>query len=184
LIIAGVIIAAVPAGAQDPGRRIRLRDVERATAGRAYKAATAPNSRTDSPKVKIRRDGRVSIANISGDIVVTAGSGDEVSIDAVKRTRGDRSELANVEILVEERAGRVDVRVEHGARERGRRSDSVSVDFTVTCRPRRPRRHSVSGSLKVTGSARGGPRRDRQRRRRPPTRRISSTPRASRATSR
>ena len=153
LIIAGVALAAVPAGAQDPGRRIGLRDVERATAGRAYQGRNgAEQSDRFSRKVKIGRDGRVSIANISGDIVVTAGSGDEVSIDAVKRTRGDRSELANIEIIVEERAGRVDVRVEHGSRERGRRGDSASVDFTVTLPASASLDvHSVSGSLKVTG---------------------------------
>jgi DUF4097 and DUF4098 domain-containing protein YvlB len=106
-----------------------------------------------SRKVRLSRDGRVSIANISGDIVVTAGSADEVSIEAVKRTRGDRSELANVEIIVEERGGRVDVRAEHDrVRDRGRRGDSVSVDFMVTLPATAALDvHSVSGSVKVTG---------------------------------
>ena len=33
-----------------------------------------------SRRVKVGRDGRVSVGNIAGDIVVTGGSGDEVSI--------------------------------------------------------------------------------------------------------
>ena len=154
-VIAGVAITAVSAGAQDPARRIVLRDVERAANGRAYQGrnAGAQQSERFSRKVKIGRDGRVSISNISGDIVVTGGSGDEVSIEAVKRTRGDRSELASVEIVVEERAGRVEVRAEHDRmRDRGRRGDSASVDFTVTVPASASLDvHSVSGSLKVTG---------------------------------
>ena len=84
--------------------------------------------------MKIGRDGRFSLSNIAGDIVVTAGSGDEVSIEAVKRTRGDRSELARVQIIVDERGGRVDVQTDHeqNRRDRNGRSDHVSVDYTVT----------------------------------------------------
>ena len=129
------------------------------------RAATPRPEQTErfSRKVRIGRDGRVSIANISGDIVVTGGSGDEVSIEAVKRTRGDRSELAGVEIIVEERAGRVDVRAEHdrSRSSRGRRGDSASVDFTVTVPASASLDvHSVSGSLKVTGVRGSGARRD------------------------
>jgi len=171
-VIAGVAIAAIPVGAQDPGRRIVLRDVvrapdadrpialsdvvERTARPRAYQGRNTGSEQTErfSRKVRVGRDGRVSISNISGDIVVTGGSGDEVSIEAVKRTRGDRSELAGVEIVVEERAGRVDVRAEHerNRSDRGRRGDSLSVDFTVTVPASASLDvHSVSGSLKVTG---------------------------------
>ena len=154
-VIAGVAIAAVPVGAQDADRRIVLRDVVRTATVRAYQGRNAGAEQTErfSRKVRIGRDGRVSISNISGDIVVTGGSGDEVAIEAVKRTRGDRNELASVEIVVEERAGRVDVRAEHDRmRDRGRRGDSTSVDFTVTVPASASLDvHSVSGSVKVTG---------------------------------
>ena len=84
-----------------------------------------------------------------------AGSGDEVSIDAVKRTRGDKSELDRVQIDVDERAGRVDVQTDHGQmerRDRNDRGDHVSVDYTMVV----PASvsvdlHSISGSVKVTG---------------------------------
>jgi DUF4097 and DUF4098 domain-containing protein YvlB len=156
LVIAGVAIAAIPAGAQDPGGVIGLREVVRTATVRAYQGRNAGPEQTErfSRKVRIGRDGRVSISNISGDIVVTGGSGDEVSIEAVKHTRGDRNELAGVEIIVEERAGRVDVRAEHDRyrSNRGRRGDSASVDFTVTVPSSASLDvHSVSGSLKVTG---------------------------------
>src|SRR5439155_9126945 len=60
-----------------------------------------------SRRVKVGRDGRVSVGNIAGDIVVTGGSGDEVSIEATKRTRGRKSELGSGQSHVDERAGRV-----------------------------------------------------------------------------
>ena len=155
-VIAGVALAAAPVGAQEPDPGIALREVVRAATVRAYQGRNAGPEQTErfSRKVKIGRDGRVSVSNISGDIVVTAGSGDEVSIEAVKRTRGDRSELAGVEIVVDERAGRVDVHAEHDRyrSDRGRRGDSASVDFTVTVPASASVDvHSISGSVKVTG---------------------------------
>jgi DUF4097 and DUF4098 domain-containing protein YvlB len=163
-VIAGLALVAVPALAQDDTRRIVVRDVTRevvrevmgAVKPGAYQGRNNGPEQTErfSRKVKIGRDGRFSLNNISGEIVVSAGSGDEVSIEAVKRTRGDRSELANVQIMVDDRAGRVDVRTEHeqNRRDRNGRSDHVSVDYTVTV----PASvsvdlHSVSGSVKVTG---------------------------------
>ena len=77
-----------------------------------------------------------------------------MSIEAVKRTRGDKSELARVQIIVDERGGRVDVQTDHeqNRRDRNGRGDHVSVDYTVTV----PASvsvdlHSVSGTIKVTG---------------------------------
>jgi DUF4097 and DUF4098 domain-containing protein YvlB len=156
-VMAGLAVAAaVPAVAQDDGHRIVLRGMVRTLRTGAYQGRNNGPEQTErfSRKVKIGRDGRVSLANIAGDIVVTAGSGDEVSIEAVKRTRGDRSELARVQIIVDERAGRVDVRTEHeqNRTDRNGRSDRVSVDYTVTVPTSASvDLHSVSGSLRVTG---------------------------------
>jgi len=86
--------------------------------------------------------------------VVTGGAGDEVSIEAVKRTRGDRSELAAVRITVDERAGRVEVRTEgeQNRSNRSRRGSQVSVDYTVTVPSSASADlHSVSGSMRVAG---------------------------------
>jgi hypothetical protein len=156
LVIAGLALAAAPAPAQDDVERAVGREAARAATARAYQGRNRGQDQTEriSRKVRIGRDGRVSIANISGDIVVTGGGGDEVSIEAVKRTSGDRSELADVEVVIEERAGRVDIRAEHDRvrSNRGRRGDSASVDFTVTIPATASLdMHSVSGSLKVTG---------------------------------
>jgi len=155
-VIAALALVASPAMAQPDGHRIVLRDLVRTPGAGAYQGRNNGPEQTErfSRKVKIGRDGRFSLSNISGDIVVTAGSGDEVSIEAVKRTRGDRSELANLQITVDDRAGRVDVRSEYepNRTDRNRRGNSVSVDYTVTLPASASADlHSVSGSVKVTG---------------------------------
>jgi DUF4097 and DUF4098 domain-containing protein YvlB len=129
------------------------REIVRGTPAHAYQGRDRGPEQTErfSRKVKIGRDGRVSISNISGDITVTGGGGDEVSIDAVKRTRGDRGQLAQVEIVVEERGGRVDVRTDY-ERFRRSRDSNVSVDFTVTLPATASIDvKSISGTVKVTG---------------------------------
>ena len=99
-----------------------------------------------SRRFKIGAAGRLGLANISGDIVVTAGAGDEVTLEAVKRTRGPRSELASVVIDIDERPGRVEIRTRHTAR-----SDRASVDYTVTVpRDAAVDLSSISGGVRVT----------------------------------
>jgi DUF4097 and DUF4098 domain-containing protein YvlB len=97
-------------------------------------------------KFRIGAGGRFSLSNVSGDIVVTSGSGDEVSIEAVKRTRGSRSELAGVVVEIDDRQGRVDVRTRHTSRR-----DRARVDYTITVpRDATVDLASVSGDVRVT----------------------------------
>jgi DUF4097 and DUF4098 domain-containing protein YvlB len=157
LVIAGLALAATPALAQDHDHVIVIRNVVRTLKPGPYQGRNNGPEQTErfSRKVKIGRDGRFTLSNISGDITVTAGSGDEVAIDAVKRTRGDKSELDRVHIIVDERGGRVDVQTDHGQmerRDRNNRTDHVSVDYTIVV----PASvsvdlHSISGSVKATG---------------------------------
>jgi len=121
-----------------------------------YQGRRGPEqSDTFSRRVRVGREGRVSISNVSGAITVTAASGDEMSIDAVKRTRGDRSELGRVSIVVEEHPGRVDIRTEYG-RDWTSRNNSVSVDYTVVVPTGASLElNSVSGRIRVDGVAGG-----------------------------
>lgn len=148
LIWAGSVAAFTgsPAAQNDFEARAH-RAVAHAVAVDAYQGRGPEQTERFSRRFRLGRDGRVSVSNISGEITVTGGSGDEVSIEAVKRTRGDRSELSTVDINVDERAGRVDVRVDPSGR-----NNRVSVDFTITI-PQSASLdvHSVSGNLKVTG---------------------------------
>ena len=87
-----------------------------------------------SRTIRIGRTGSFELANVSGNVTVTGGSGDEVRIDAVKRARSrDQSAakalLDELRIEVTELPNRVEVRTEHP---RGRRNYMGSVDYTVT----------------------------------------------------
>jgi DUF4097 and DUF4098 domain-containing protein YvlB len=145
-VLGGAALFAAQASAQDAAF---VRDTIRRVLPMAYQGRNRGPEQTEhfSRKIKMGRDGRVSIANIAGDIVVTGGSGDEVSIEATKRTRGDKSELERVQINVDEHAGRVDVRTEHTGT-----TDHVAVDYIVAVPASASVEvHSVSGSLRITG---------------------------------
>jgi DUF4097 and DUF4098 domain-containing protein YvlB len=125
-----------------------IREAVRAVT-RSYQGRDRGPEQTDrfSAKYKISRDGRVSIANISGDIAVTGGSGDEVSVEAIKRTRGDRSRLDDVRIGVSNSANRIDIRTEYPRFS----NTNASVDYTVIVPDGvAVELHSVSGAVKVT----------------------------------
>jgi len=141
--LAALATTAVPAAAQET----HLKDVVRI---RTYQGRDRGPEQSDrfTAKYRIGADGRVSIANISGDIVVTGGGGDEVSVDAVKRTRGDKSQLDQVRIEGDSGPGRVEIKTVYPMRS----SSSVSVDFTVVVPAGASLEvHSISGSVKVTG---------------------------------
>ncbi len=152
LLALAAFAAGTPAAAQGHhGDRV-VRDQVRLAAARAYQGRNRGPEQTEriSRRVRIGRDGRFAISNISGDITITGGSGDDVSIEAVKRTRGDRGELARVGIDVDERPGRVEVRTNYD-RNWNNRSVDVSVDYTVTVPSSAAvDAKSVSGTVKVT----------------------------------
>src|SRR5499427_7127231 len=153
--------APVPAGAQsniDEARRAAQRAYRRtlADARELYQGRQGPEqTETFSRRIRLGREGRVSITNIAGSITVTAASGDEMSIDAVKRARGDRSSLGRVNIIVEEHPGRVDIRSDDGRPpfpDRLFRDDNVAVDYTVVVPVGASLEvNSVSGRIKVDG---------------------------------
>src|SRR5207244_4936269 len=120
-------------------------------APRAYQGRNNGPEQTErvSKKIKLGRDGRVSISNVAGDIVITGGSGDEVSIDAVKKTRGSASQLAGVRVEIDDRPGRVDVRTDYTGRND---NIDVSVDYTVAVPTGASvDAKSISGNVSVRG---------------------------------
>ena len=157
LMLSATLSAAETAQDREPRQqRLVAREVAEWVSTHLYQGRSSGPEQTErfSRKIKIGRDGRVSVQNVAGDITVTGGVGDEVSIEAVKRTRGNRSQLAAVSIEVEERAGRVEVRTLHTGR-----YDRVSVDYTITLPSSTGVEvRSISGNVKVTnvqGAVRG-----------------------------
>jgi DUF4097 and DUF4098 domain-containing protein YvlB len=125
LVAVALMASAASASAQEPAPGIGDR-VARALS-RAYQGGSGPEqTERFSRRIKIARDGRFSISNVAGDVLITGGAGDEVSIEAVKRARGSSSNLAGVRIDVDGRPGRVDVRTTRTAW-----NDRVSVDYTI-----------------------------------------------------
>jgi DUF4097 and DUF4098 domain-containing protein YvlB len=105
-----------------------------------------------SRTVRLGRNGTFDLQNVSGDIAVTGGGGDDVRIEAVKRVRHPneaegKALLSEITIDVQERSGRVDVRTEYPRR----RNWAGGVDFTVAVpRDATVNLRSVSGTIKVT----------------------------------
>ena len=100
--------------------------------------------------VAIGESGEFNLSNISGDIVVRGGGGREATIQITKRLGrgGDAADLDLVEVEIEERGDRVDVRTSYP---RNRRNIRVSVDFTVTVpRGTQVTVSSVSGDVEVS----------------------------------
>lgn len=155
---AALMLSAAVSAAQDRDARQRIvvPDVTEPASSLLYQGRNDGPQQAErvSRTIKVGRDGRVSVQNVAGDITVTGGSGDKVSIEAVKWTRGDRNQLASVSIDIEERAGRVDVRTTHTGR-----NDRVAVDYTITLPSSTAVEvRSVSGTVKITnveGTVRG-----------------------------
>jgi hypothetical protein len=119
---------------QDERDRARAeRDRARAARDRARAAGrgaeyTEPFTQT----VKLGQKGTVDLIAIAGDVTVTAGGGDDVTIDAVKRVRGGnsndaRARLQDVGIQVDQRPGLLEIRTGLPGR-----NASATVDFKLT----------------------------------------------------
>jgi hypothetical protein len=105
--------------------------------------------------LKLGPKGQLSVGNLAGDITVTAGGSDTVTIEVVKTARGGsdadaQEQLKLVEVEITERAGRGEVRTRYP--ERGRRSTNVSVSYTITAPAGTSvEARSVSGDVRITG---------------------------------
>lgn len=105
-----------------------------------------------SKTFRVGRNGSLDLGNISGDIVIKAGTGDDIVIEATKRAPegadADRN-LNAVTISATERGGHVEVRPVYPERANNIRT---SVDFSVTVPASAAVYvHSISGDTDVSG---------------------------------
>lgn len=139
----------------------------------ARRAAAAPEERTTTTAVAARSEeqnqtqtdhetkvltlgpnGTLELKNISGDIVVTGGSGRETRIEITRRSRGRTDDearlgLQRVTVKVDQQGDRATVATEYPRDER-RTNYSVDVTFTVTAPAGlRVNANSVSGTVRV-----------------------------------
>lgn len=145
-----VVLAQRQAGeaARRAAQRAREAERQRRIESRRGPEYTDRVSRT----LRLGRNGTFDLQNISGDIVITGGGGNEVRIDAVKRVRHPnetqgRAMLQNIDIRIEERNGNVEVRTDYPRRA----NLSGGVDYTVAL-PREANviLRSVSGDMRIS----------------------------------
>ena len=140
--------AAPPAAAQVYPERLpsivrahalQQRDRDRARAGRDQGGDEQTERTTRT--LRIGANGALDLANVSGDIVVSRGSGQDATLEIVKTARAEsaadaRALLGSVQVEVVERGNRAEVHTQYPdsneMRTRGRRNSNVSVAYTVT----------------------------------------------------
>jgi hypothetical protein len=115
---------------------------------------------TVSRTIRIGGSGALILSNLSGDITVTRGSGNDVQIEAVKIARGRdaadaREMLGMMRVDISERSNRVEVNAVYpSSRElsaQQRRQFSVSVVYNITAPAgTRLSAKSLSGDVRVT----------------------------------
>jgi hypothetical protein len=108
-------------------------------------------------KLAIGRSGSLDLANISGDVVIQSGNGDEAVVEVTLRAYGDTLEQAKeqldlIVVDVTKGASRAEVRARYKEHDRrGRRNYSSSADYRVTAPPdTRVTVHSVSGDVQAS----------------------------------
>ena len=163
LLVAGAIVAGPePASAQDspaPERRESARRSAESSAQRSSATSQRQDSREQTERTTrtFRGGQELLLANVSGDIVITRGGGNEIGIEIVKTARGrddaDMKELLQlVDVEVVERNNRVEVRARYPQgdemRRNNRRNFNVSVAYNVTAPAgARVRATSISGTI-------------------------------------
>ncbi len=154
---------AAPAAAQPPVEPIRVvtRAVGSGPAVARYQRGGEEQTDRQTKSFRIGARGDIQITILAGDITITRGSGDDATIEVVKRSRARsadeaRQMLALVHVDVTERNGHIEVRTRYPrgdeSRREGRRNVDVSVDLAITA-PASTRifAHSISGDMKATG---------------------------------
>lgn len=167
ILLTLTLLAAMAAPATAQGHRDKAREARiiiHEGIARAYHESDAAQRQESREQVerttrtlRVGANGELQLANISGDIVVTRGGGNEVSVEIVKTARGRTDEDARellqlVQVEVLERGGRAEVKTHYPPgeemRRNNRRNFNVSVQYNVTAPAGiRLRASSVSGSI-------------------------------------
>ena len=162
LTLCALTVPALPASAQVYPERVR--SVSRTVAEKGYVERYQRGSQHEAvdrsaKTFRLGATGDIDLGNIAGDIVVTRGNGNEVTIEVIKTARARTDEEANealrlVQVSLAERAGRIEGRVEYPHREEVRKRNwrgvNVTVQYVVSA-PERARLilNSISGGVSV-----------------------------------
>lgn len=169
--VAATVIPASVAQADSPGpqtvradavaREVRdtVREAKRVTRYQGRDRNRVEEREPQRRTFKIAPGGLIELHNIAGDITITAGGGDQVTIEVMKTAHGTTTadaaeQLRLVQVEFIERANGVEVRAHYPDRRarNQRRNISVSTEYRVVAPAgSRIRTDSISGSVSVTG---------------------------------
>ena len=163
LTVVALTAAAAPSPAQVYPERIRSvsRTPVREPAAELYQRGSSRETETErfTRTVKVGTDGEIDVSNISGDIVVTLGSGEEATIEVVKTARAQsaddaRALLPLVQVDIADRGNRVEIRTRYPGQQElrrlNRRNANVSVAFNISApESARITARSISGEISV-----------------------------------
>jgi DUF4097 and DUF4098 domain-containing protein YvlB len=144
-VIGALAIASTPAAAQVYPERIpssaRTRADQQRDRGRANRDQRDEQTERTTRTLRIGPNGELDVANISGDVNLTRGSGQDATVEIVKTARAqsadDAKELLRlVQVDITERGNRAEVRTRYPSgdemRTQNRRNVNVSVTYTIT----------------------------------------------------
>jgi hypothetical protein len=142
---------------QRPNPRVLIQRERDARDGREEQSETFKRT------VRLGNNGELDITNITGDITIVRGGGNEATIEVTKVARAQTVEAARellpqVKVEINDRANRTEVRTVYPSQEgmfRGnRRNFNVSVHFTITAPAGTSvTAHSVTGNLRASDIA-------------------------------
>ena len=165
-----VLAAAASAAAQGPDHAMRVetrtevrqqRPQPRVTvqAGRDRRDGREEQSETFKKTVRLGSNGELDVSNITGDITIVRGGGNEATIEVTKVARAQTVEAARellplVKVEITDRANRAEIRTIYPSQEnmfRNRRNINVAVNFVITAPAGTSvSAHSVTGNLRAT----------------------------------
>ena len=159
LALAALLLAPAAATAAVTNRALSPEENPRAAWLERYQENRQGPEQTDrvTRSAKIGDAGTLDLSNISGDVRVTGGGGNEVRIEATKRVRHrDADEarrlLAELRVEITQVGDRVEVRTLYPRRSNNARNVSVSVDYVVTVPAKAASvLRTISGDVIVTG---------------------------------
>lgn len=162
LALAALAATAAPAAAQVPDERIRVvtRSLSAPPHVALYQRGGDEQTERQTKSFKVGDRGDIDASNIAGDITITRGTGSEVTIETIKRSRSRsvdeaKAMLALVQVEITERNGHIEVRTQYPGGDQshreGRRNINVSVDINITAPgSTRVSARSISGDMKAT----------------------------------
>lgn len=140
--------------------KVKIREIAAAYQRRDRDDGREQQVERTTKTVRVGAEGSLDVSNIAGDITVTRGGGSDATIEIVKTARGrtpdDARELLQlVQVEVNERNGRAEVKTRYPSgdeqRRNNRRNVNVAVAYNITAPPgARVAIKSISGNITVT----------------------------------